>query len=89
MPVISMFYGLIIRMYSEKGERHSIPHIHVLYQGNECVYGFDGALINGEGLPKAKQKLLDAWLEIHQDELYMNWDLLSAGDEFVKIEPLR
>ncbi len=29
MPVLSMFYGLIIRMYREQGGRHNVPHIHV------------------------------------------------------------
>jgi len=34
MPTISMFYGLIIRMYCAPDE-HNPPHIHVYY--NEFV----------------------------------------------------
>jgi hypothetical protein len=34
-------------------------------------------------------KLLEAWMEIHRDDLQANWQLLSDGDEFFKIEPLR
>ena len=30
MPVISMFYGIIIRMQSEHGGKHHVPHIHVI-----------------------------------------------------------
>ena len=42
MPVLSMFFGIIIRMYNESGERHNIPHIHCVYSdkhgGFLCVY---------------------------------------------------
>ena len=31
MPVLSMFYGIIIRMQSERRGKHHIPHIHVIY----------------------------------------------------------
>lgn len=89
MPVLSVFYGLVIRMYCEKGGNHNAPHIHVVYQGSEYVIGLDGTLLSATDLPTSKRKLLDAWLIIHQDELYANWDLLSAGEPFLKIEPLR
>jgi Domain of unknown function (DUF4160) len=39
MPVISMFYGIIIAMYFADTKRHKRPHIHVKYQGEEAVYG--------------------------------------------------
>ena len=32
MPTISMFYGIIIRMYYGPKE-HNPPHIHIYYQG--------------------------------------------------------
>ena len=28
MPTISMFYGIVIRMYREIGGKHNLPHIH-------------------------------------------------------------
>ena len=31
MPVISMFYGIIIRMYLLDNKHHSLPHIHAKY----------------------------------------------------------
>jgi hypothetical protein len=34
-------------------------------------------------------KLVQAWIEIHQDELLANWELASKGDQVFKIEPLR
>ena len=30
MPVISRFYGLVVKMYF-KGNEHNPPHIHVIY----------------------------------------------------------
>jgi len=52
------------------------------------VLWLDGELLEG-GLPNAKQKILEAWVLIHQDELQANWDLLSAGEDFFRIDPLR
>lgn len=26
MPVLSVFYGIIVRMYNEKGGKHNAPH---------------------------------------------------------------
>ncbi|WP_422138323.1 DUF4160 domain-containing protein [Endozoicomonas sp. ALC020] len=31
MPTISMFYGLIVRMYYFDNQKHNMPHIHVFY----------------------------------------------------------
>lgn len=28
MPTISMFYGILIRMFFQDTDRHKIPHIH-------------------------------------------------------------
>lgn len=88
MPVISMFYGIIIRMYREIGGRHKMPHIHAEYAGDEVVVALDGTILDG-AIPKGKQKLLEAWMEIHRDDLEANWSLLSKGEQFFKIDPLK
>lgn len=88
MPALSMFFGIIIYMYSEVNERHNLPHIHAEYQDYEAVISFDGELIEGD-FPRKKLKLIEAWIEIHADELAANWKLLSDGKEAFKIEPLR
>jgi hypothetical protein len=33
MPVIAMFYGLIVSMYYLDTKRHKLPHIHVQWNG--------------------------------------------------------
>lgn len=88
MPVLSTFYGLIIRMYKENGGKHNVPHIHVEYSGDEAVVALDGTLMEGE-LPKNKMKLLEAWLIIHQEDLEANWKLLSNGEQYFRIDPLK
>lgn len=74
MPTISMFFGIIVRMYFGPKE-HNPPHIHVHYQ--EAMATFDiesGNIITGE-LPKRQIKLVTAWIEIHRDELIADWKL--------------
>ncbi len=88
MPTLSMFYGIIVRMQSEKGGKHNVPHIHALYGSDEVVMTFDGERLEGE-LPKKQMKLLVAWIALHEDELKANWKLLSDGDGYFKIEPLK
>lgn len=34
MPTISMFYGILIRMFFKDIERHKLAHIHAEYQGS-------------------------------------------------------
>ena len=88
MPVLCMFYGIIVRMYREIGGKHNMPHIHAEYSGQEVVVALDGTVLEGK-LPKSQMKLLDAWMEIHKDDLAANWKLLSNGEQFFRIDPLK
>ena len=87
MPVLSMFYGIIIRMFKEDKEKHHKPHLHAIYAENEIVITLDGEILEGS-IPKSKIKLIEAWMELHKEELEANWKLLSENGEFYKIEPL-
>jgi len=88
MPVLSVFFGIIIRMYREINSRHNLPHIHAEYQDQEAVISLEGELLAGE-LSNKKMKLVLAWIEIHNEDLQANWKLLSEGKEYFKIDPLR
>ena len=89
MPIISMFYGIIVSLYFLDNKQHKAPHIHVRYQDDEAVYSIpDGQLLSGS-LPVPKARLVQAWIEIHHDELVANWQLASTGQQPYKIEPLR
>lgn len=88
MPVLSTFYGIIVRMYRELGGKHNMPHIHAEYAGEEVVVALDGTVLEG-GIPRGKMKLLEAWMEIHREDLEANWKLLSLGEQFFRIDPLK
>ena len=89
MAIISMFYGLIVSMYYLDRKQHNLPHIHVRYQDEEAVFSItDGSLLEGTLKPN-KMKLVQAWIEIHQEELIADWTLASRGEAIFKIEPLK
>ena len=75
-------------MYLEKSGKHKNPHIHAEYSGNEVAVALDGEILEGE-IPSAKMKLLAAWMEIHRDDLEANWRLISNGEQFFRIDPLK
>ena len=39
MPVISMFYGVIVMMYYFDTDKHHLPHIHIKYGELTAVIG--------------------------------------------------
>ena len=88
VPAISMFFGIIVRMQSEKGGKHNKPHIHALYGEYEIVVALDGEILEGS-FPGKQLKMLEGWMAIHEDELKANWKMLSEGEGFFKIDPLR
>jgi len=79
MPTISMFYGILIRMFFRDSEKHHVPHIHADYQGDVAVYSIlDGRVLAGE-LATNKHKLVVAWIEIHHEDLLADWNLAVNG----------
>jgi len=84
-----MFYGIVIRMYFFDDKQHHAAHVHAEHAGQKAVFGIlDGALLAG-ALPSGKARLVQAWIEIHRDELQAEWDLAVNGEEVFRIEPLR
>lgn len=88
MPTISMFYGLIIRMYYAPGE-HPPPHFHVYYGELSATVDLRSCEILGGGLPPKQTRLVLAWASLHQEELLANWQLVSNGEEPFRIAPLQ
>jgi len=89
MAVIAMFYGIIVSMYYFDTRQHHQPHIHVKYQGQEVVLSIpEGEVLAGK-LKINKMKLVQAWIEIHQEELMADWELASNGENIFKITPLK
>lgn len=88
VPTISMFYGIIIRMYYAPKE-HNPPHIHAYFQNSTVTINIDdGEIITGK-MNSKQIRLIQAWVEIHKEELQANWNLCQEGDRPFKIEPLK
>ena len=88
MPVISMFYGIIIRLYLIDNQQHHSPHIHAKYAEFEAAIDIqDGEILTGQ-LPRKQLRLVQAWIELHRDELLANWQLTIQGELPYKIAPL-
>ena len=88
MPIISMFYGVIIRMYLLDEQHHNLPHIHAKYAEFEASINLvDGDVLAGE-LPRKQLRLVQAWIELHRDELMADWELARSGELPYKIAPL-
>lgn len=77
-------------MYYLDNKQHKLPHIHVKYQEEEeaVISIINGELLEGN-LKTNKMKLVQAWIEIHNDELIANWDLATKGETIFKIDPLK
>lgn len=85
MPTLSAFFGVLIRMYKSE---HNPPHFHAEYGEYKASFDFDGNVIEGS-LPPKQTKVVAAWALLHEDELITNWNLLQAGEEIIKIAPLK
>ena len=88
MPVLSMFYGIIISMYFEKDGKHSEPHFHAKYGEYKAEVDFNGQIIAGK-LPVKQAAYVKAWAYIHQEELRENWELAMQNEKPFRIEPLK
>jgi len=70
-------------------QKHHLPHIHAQYADEEAVILIpEGDVIEGS-LKTAKLKLVQAWIEIHREELIADWNLAVTGRQVFKIEPLK
>ena len=89
MPEISRFFGIIIRMFVEVGEPHHTPHLHAYYQDDVGIFGIDPIELLAGDLPRRQRRLVEAWAELHQDELKKDWSTLQEGRSPDPIEPLK
>ncbi len=85
MPEISRFYGIIIRMFFND---HNPPHFHIEYQDYEAVINIKDGTVNGN-MSRRALKLVFEWLDLHQEELFENWELAHNEKPLKKIEPLK
>jgi Domain of unknown function (DUF4160) len=89
MPELSRFFGIIIRMFVEVGGPHHHPHFHAYYQDDVAIFGIEPVDSIAGTLPRRQRRLVEAWAELHQQELMADWDRLQAGRPPEPIEPLK
>lgn len=85
MPVISTFFGIIVRMFYQD---HEPPHFQVEYQGEHAKFSFAGKLLAGELRSRTAGRRVARWAALHQRELEANWVRMKAGQPLERIEPL-
>lgn len=81
MPVITRFYGIIIKMYPND---HVPPHFHAIYGEYNGVFAIDELKMTEGDLPNKANKLILEWAEMYKNELMRIWDT----KEFIKLPPL-
>ena len=89
MPTISMFYGILVSMYFCDSDRHHLPQIHIRYNEFKASIAIPSGDVLEGGLPVRQMKLIQAWIELHQDDLMADWYLATNGQTPFKIDPLR
>jgi hypothetical protein len=89
MPIISMFYGIIVQLFFFDTDKHRNPHIHVRYAEFTASIDIENAEILDGKIPQRQLRLVQAWIEIHRDELMADWALAVEGNTPFKIEPLK
>jgi uncharacterized protein DUF4160 len=65
------------------------PDFHAAYQDAIATFALDPIECIGGSLPRTQQRLVEAWAEIHYEELLDDWRRLQTGQAPLKIEPLR
>ena len=76
-------------MHREDSAQHHTPHIHVECAEHEAAISLEDFEVLAGDLPKNKLRLVEAWIEIHREDLMNNWRLLQRGQKHFAIDPLK
>jgi hypothetical protein len=85
VPVISAFFGIVIRMYYRE---HGPPHFHAEHQGQHATFDFSGNLLRGEIRSRSARSLIDQWAAANRANLEVNWAAADSGKPLDQIAPL-
>jgi len=75
-------------MYLGKKE-HTPPHFHAYYQDFKGIFDINSCEMTEGNLPKRQIRLIEAWAELHKDELLADWQLAQNGELPYRIDPLQ
>lgn len=85
MPVVSVFFGIVIRMYYRE---HGVPHFHAEHHGERATFTFAGEVLAGSISSRRARTLVGEWAAAHRSELEANWARIQAGEPLERIAPL-
>ena len=85
MPVISKFYGIVIRMLFI---RPFVAHFHAFYGDCELVVGINPLKIIQGDAPRRVRTMVLEWAMQHQRELLEAWSQLGRAQGAPPIQPL-
>ena len=85
MPIISIFFGIIIRINFRD---HAPPHIHAEYQNDEALFDIRTFELIGGRLPRNARRFVQEWMSLHQEELMLDWDLAVSMQPTFQIQGL-
>ena len=85
MPTISIFFGIVIRMYYDE---HAPPHFHAYYGEHNAAIRIDTLEVVEGRLPKRAMALVLEWAAQHREELGENWRLAQQHRTLHSIDPL-
>ena len=86
MPIISVFFGIVIRMFY--GE-HEPAHFHAEHQGQQGKFDLKGKMIAGNIRSRTALRLIREWASLRGRELEADWENMKAGRPLERIEPLQ
>ena len=75
-------------MFAEADAPHHLAYFQAYYQTNVAIYTIDPLELIGGSLPKRQQRFVEAWAELHREELEADWALLQQGRRPHPIKPL-
>jgi hypothetical protein len=85
VPIISTFFGIVIRMYYQE---HEPAHFHAEYQGQRATFLLSGEVLAGEIRSGTARRLIREWAALHRSELDANWGRIKAGQTLDRVPPL-
>ena len=85
MPIISRFFGIIVRMFFNE---HAPPHFHVEYAEYRAIIHIKTLEVAEGKLPRRALELVQDWAELHREALLKDWDLCQQHQQPEAIEPL-
>ena len=85
MPIISTFFGIIIRMFFDD---HEPAHFQAEYQRQNASFDFSGKMLVGSIRSTTARKLIREWAKAHHLELEENWKRAKALKPLNQVAPL-